>query len=275
MAGTVPIVGGSPGDVAISRDGTRAYVSNGASNSISVIDTATDSVFDTIQVGDTPSNLAVTPDGKFLYVMIAIGTVQVVDTAQRTIVANIPVGGTGDIAITPDGARAYVAAGLVVVIDTATNVVIHSFTPEAASIPTVTNSATSVADHQTAKRVYVGVMTFDFSNSSFSAGGTLVVVDAASDAVSRHDRSVLAAGTGRPVARWEPGGVVVSLSDQHGLWPEGFFSGRAIFVIDTVYERHRGGHRSRSRWCRLLSAEYGRRRRRHAGRSAVYAPFPA
>ena len=76
----------------------------------------------TIPVGDSPSALAVTPDGKWLYVMTAAGVVEVVDTALRTVAATIPVGSSGDIAITPDGARAYVAAGLVYVIDTATNV---------------------------------------------------------------------------------------------------------------------------------------------------------
>jgi DNA-binding beta-propeller fold protein YncE len=52
---------------------------------------------------------------------------------------------SGDIAITPDGARAYVAAGLVNVIDTATNVVVRSFPAETATIPDVSNSALAVA----------------------------------------------------------------------------------------------------------------------------------
>ena len=70
--------------------------------------------------GTAPRPLAVTPDGGWLYVMTAAGVVEVVDTALHTVVATIPWARSGDIAITPDGTRAYVAAGLVHVIDTAT-----------------------------------------------------------------------------------------------------------------------------------------------------------
>ena len=101
-------------------------MTNGESDSISVIDTASDAVIATIPVGDKPSGLAVTPDGGSLYVMTASGVVEVVDTTLQTVVATISVGSSGDIAITPDGARAYVAAGLVYVIDTATNAVVNA-----------------------------------------------------------------------------------------------------------------------------------------------------
>ena len=124
VTGTVP-VGTAPARVAITRDGTRAYVTNAGSASISVIDTAADAVIETIPVGDSPSALAVTPDG----------TAAVRDDRGRrrrgrrhragTVAATISVGASGDIAITPDGARAYVAAGLVYVIDTATNAVVQ------------------------------------------------------------------------------------------------------------------------------------------------------
>ncbi len=91
MAGTLS-VGDNPSRVAISRDGTRAYVANTGSDSISVIDTSADQVTATIPVGDGPSALAVTPDGERLYVMTAAGVVEVVDTALYTVVAMIPVG---------------------------------------------------------------------------------------------------------------------------------------------------------------------------------------
>jgi YVTN family beta-propeller protein len=83
-------VGTGPVKVAVTRDGTRAYVTNGGSDSISVIDTATDTVTDTIPVGDGPSALAVTPDGKWLYVMVAGGVLQVVDTTLGTVAATAP-----------------------------------------------------------------------------------------------------------------------------------------------------------------------------------------
>jgi YVTN family beta-propeller protein len=67
--------------------------------------------------------------------MTAGGVVEVVDTTRLAVTATISVASNGDIAITPDGARAYVAAGLVYVIDTATNMVEHSFPAEAAPRP--------------------------------------------------------------------------------------------------------------------------------------------
>src|SRR5216117_3487446 len=42
---------------------TRAYVTNGFSNTVSVIDTATNTVVATIPVGAFPFGVAITPDG--------------------------------------------------------------------------------------------------------------------------------------------------------------------------------------------------------------------
>jgi YVTN family beta-propeller protein len=66
--GTIP-VGVSPTRVAVSGDGTKAYVANSAS--VSVIDTASDAVVATIGLGGNPSALAVTPDEVRLYVLLA------------------------------------------------------------------------------------------------------------------------------------------------------------------------------------------------------------
>jgi alpha-galactosidase len=82
-----------------------------------------------IPVGSDPSGVAVTPDGKYVYVTShGSGNVDVIDTATNTVVATVPVGaGPYGIAITPDGKYAYVAdngSGNVDVIDTATNTVV-------------------------------------------------------------------------------------------------------------------------------------------------------
>ena len=45
-----------------------AYVPNEKSGTISVIDTATDRVTGEIKAGERPRGLAVSPDGKFIYV---------------------------------------------------------------------------------------------------------------------------------------------------------------------------------------------------------------
>ena len=48
----------------------------------------------------------------------------------------------------------------------------------------MTNNATSVAISPDGKRAYVGVYTFDFTGGGFGAGGSIVLVDTASEAVT-------------------------------------------------------------------------------------------
>jgi YVTN family beta-propeller protein len=54
--------------VAVSIDGAQAYVTNVGGDTVSVIDTATNTVTDTITVGDGPNGVAVSPDGTLVYV---------------------------------------------------------------------------------------------------------------------------------------------------------------------------------------------------------------
>ncbi|MDI9915675.1 YncE family protein, partial [Rhodococcus sp. IEGM 1379] len=57
-------VGASPTGIAITPDGARAYVTNYYGNSVSVIETATNTVdTNTITVGANPVGVAITPDG--------------------------------------------------------------------------------------------------------------------------------------------------------------------------------------------------------------------
>jgi YVTN family beta-propeller protein len=66
---TIP-VGMVPTSVAITPDGTSAYVANGGSNTVSVIDTASNTVEATVPfpAGSGPNAIAITPDGKHAYV---------------------------------------------------------------------------------------------------------------------------------------------------------------------------------------------------------------
>ena len=61
-------VGDQPTCVALTRDGTRAYVTNFQGPSVSVIDTATNSVVATVPVDPNPVGVAITPDGTYAYV---------------------------------------------------------------------------------------------------------------------------------------------------------------------------------------------------------------
>ena len=61
-------VGKEPWCVAITPDDERAYVTNMASGTVSVISTFHKKVIDTIKVGTEPFGCALTPDGRRLYV---------------------------------------------------------------------------------------------------------------------------------------------------------------------------------------------------------------
>src|SRR6266850_1228795 len=107
-----------------------AYVPTHKSNSVSVINTATNSVIAVVPVGIQPLQAAISPDGAFAYVtnsgwFYPNNDVSVISTATNAVVATIPVGNNPlGLAITPDGASAYIANYLsnnVSVISTASN----------------------------------------------------------------------------------------------------------------------------------------------------------
>ncbi|MDD9377218.1 hypothetical protein M8Z33_11130 [Streptomyces sp. ZAF1911] len=72
-------VGRHPKDVVVSPDGRRAYVTNQGEDSMSVIDTSTNKVTDTISVAG-PTRIALTPDGRHAWItQYCCGTVSVID----------------------------------------------------------------------------------------------------------------------------------------------------------------------------------------------------
>jgi YVTN family beta-propeller protein len=126
--GSIP-VGNNPYGIAVSPDGTRAYVCNYASHSVSVIETATNRVLTNISVGTGPTGIAVSPDGTRAYVSNQGSfTVSVIEMATNQVLTTIRVGNNPiEIAVSPDGTRAYVCnyvSHTVSVIDTATNQVL-------------------------------------------------------------------------------------------------------------------------------------------------------
>ena len=103
----------------------NAYITNLDANTVSVIDTTSNTVAATIPVGSAPWGVAVSPDGSTVYVANFIdGTVSVIATATDTVTATIPVG------ITPFGVAVFGAVfvtnsgdNTVSVIDPASNTV--------------------------------------------------------------------------------------------------------------------------------------------------------
>src|SRR5258706_4375019 len=114
----------------------KAYITNQRSNTVTVIDTATNTISATIPVGVTPFGVAVSPNGSKVYVTNAFSnTVSVIDTATNTVIATVPVGITPgcspspctmSVAVSPNASKVYVtnaSPNTVSVIDTARNTV--------------------------------------------------------------------------------------------------------------------------------------------------------
>jgi YVTN family beta-propeller protein/VCBS repeat-containing protein len=132
------------------------------------------SVIAAITVGDRPNSVTVSPDGAYVYVThadgtIGNGTVSVIDTATNTVLTTITVGDDPtSVAFTPDSAHAYVTnvdSGTVSVIDTATHTVV-------ATIP-VGHHPTSVEFSPDGAHAYV----------TNDGSGTVSVIDTATHTV--------------------------------------------------------------------------------------------
>lgn len=108
------------------------YTGNYDTDSVSVIDTATNQVVGApIPIGDGPYSMAIVPNGKTLYVANENSEdLTAIDTQTNQTVGSIPVGAqTATIAISPDGKTAYVTdqiEDLVVVVDLQTGQVVGS-----------------------------------------------------------------------------------------------------------------------------------------------------
>ena len=127
VTATIP-VGSSPQGIAVDPTGTHVYVANNGSDTVSVIDTATNTVTATIDVGAAPVGVAVDPTGTQTYVTNnGSDTVSVINTATNTVTATIDVGAAPvGVAVDPTGTHAYVTnngSDTVSVINTATNTV--------------------------------------------------------------------------------------------------------------------------------------------------------
>jgi outer membrane autotransporter protein len=215
-----------------------AYVPNHADNTVSVIDTATQAVTDTIPVGTVPYGAAVTPDGLHAYVSNhGNNTVSEIDTVTNAIVT-IAVGSMpAGIAVTPDGLHAYVANfadGTVSVIDTATQAVVNTIaagtnplgvavTPDGlhAYVANNGNSTVSVIDtatHAVVNTIAVGTAPFGVAVTpdglhayvANEGNNTVSVIDTATHAVV----NTIAVGTAPLGVAVTPDGLHVFVANQ-------------------------------------------------------------
>lgn len=110
-------VGSTPMGIALTPDGSKAYVTNSASGTVSVIDTATLAVTSTITTGGQPVAIAMSPDGSQVFVADYLnGTYKVIATASDTVVGTAPKPSFCDnptsIAYHPTGSPIYSGCGL-------------------------------------------------------------------------------------------------------------------------------------------------------------------
>ncbi len=148
-----------------------AYVANYGSNTVSVIDTTSNTVVSTIPVASGPLAVAGIPSGTQIYVAnFNSSTVSVIAVSDNSLIATIPVGNNPEyVAINPAGTKVYVTnrySDTMSVIDPATNTVTATVPMSSQPVGVVINSAGT--------RAYVA------HNSS---GRIVAVVDTATNTV--------------------------------------------------------------------------------------------
>lgn len=124
--------GAGAGSIVETPAGDRLYVANVSAHSLSVIDISSARVVDTIALSGSPTGLAVSPDGRTVYVSVYDkATVLTVDTTTHAVgtllsaMGNSPEtqwAGVGTIAVSPDGRSLYganVARNTLAVLDIA------------------------------------------------------------------------------------------------------------------------------------------------------------
>ncbi|MGI9124765.1 MAG: Calx-beta domain-containing protein, partial [Mycobacterium sp.] len=156
---TIGFAGLYPGGLAVSADGSRAFVGtyayndSGPAGSVQVV-TVANSTTTSVAVAGMPSRIVASANGRWVYVksedpQAGVSRLQVIDTASANKVSAVPITGTPMImAVSPDNTRAYVgltdtATGraAVQIIDTATNAKLGSVALPSAFVTGVLVSA--------------------------------------------------------------------------------------------------------------------------------------
>jgi YVTN family beta-propeller protein len=171
VTGTIT-TGTYPAAVAVNPVTDKVYVANANSNSVTVIDGATNAVASTVPVGTNPAAVAVNPVTDEVYVAnFGSNTVTVIDGATNAVASTVAVGTNPEaVAVNPVTDQVYVAdknSNTVTVIDGAKNTV--------ASTVTVGTNPEHVAVNPVTDQVYV---------ANFSSSGTVTVIDGATNAVA-------------------------------------------------------------------------------------------
>ena len=228
-----------------------AYVACYKSNTVNVVNTATNAVVATIPVGENPFAVAVSPNNNLVYVANTdSNSISVIDCTSNKVIAVIPVGTNPfSITISPDGSRAYITYGeedaIVTVINTLNNTVIRNVTvssgnygaaisPDGSLLYVVNNVSSNVLVINTTS--FATVATIPLSNIGYCAvmspnGNALYVTNYLSG-----DVTVISTSTNKVVATIRvgssPDGIAIS-ADGTKVYAANFKSGN-VSVINTA-----------------------------------------
>lgn len=192
-------VGSEPFGLVVSPDNKFVYVANNADNTVSVIETKTNTVQTVISSVPNPADIAISSDGSKLYVSNEVepGTVTLVDLSNGNSTETINGFGSRPywLALTPDGTQLWVSnfgGNTVDIVDTTTDAIISSIVVGA--------GASGVGFIPNGRKAYV------------SADHSVYVIDTASKAVIK---SILIGNTPLGLAV-TPTGNAVYVIDLHG-----------------------------------------------------------
>jgi YVTN family beta-propeller protein len=247
-------VGPSPVAIAHRAGDPLVVVAQRASDDLGLIEVASGRIVDAIHVGDEPSNVVLSPDGRRAYVTLATeDAVAVVDLDARRVTARVPaVVDPLGLAISPDGARLFVASHRsgqaqrfpfeddpaaeerdVVVVDTASNEVVATFLEVGSTIGALEVSADGTT-------LWVATLVNDTESPLGSAGNVafqhlVLALDAATGAErARADLSRQPSSGGRAV-------TLHQLAEREGeLWVPAEGSDLVVALdASTLAELHR------------------------------------
>jgi len=160
-----------PHGVSAAPDGTRLYITNESVHALDVVDTKTWKVSKQVHLTGRPNNVAVSKDGKKVYVGIAQapGAVDVIDATALSVAKTVKVDGSvHNVYVTPDGKFAVsgsVQTGVISVIDTKTDTLAWSLKMDSGIRPMIfdANKDGSTRNIYVQLTNYHGVAVVDFA----------------------------------------------------------------------------------------------------------------